>query len=128
MTTKNQRMYAKIEAHGNNLLTIFPNATVKDPIKLAKALLRIETKTNRQMTDYCNGLMDAVANDVCATVARRKVEVLLGPPDAVPIVINRDPRGYSLKIDDSYMREHRLQLYRDFGGYGILAPTFTGDR
>lgn len=40
----------------------------------------------------------------------------------VPVFINRDPRGYALKIDDGWMREHNAELHRDWGGYGIIAP------
>jgi hypothetical protein len=43
----------------------------------------------------------------------------------VPMFINRDPRGYSLKIDDEYCREHKLNIHQDWGGYGIIAPDFT---
>lgn len=40
----------------------------------------------------------------------------------VPVFLNRDPRGYALKIDDEWMRKHDAKLYRDWGGYGIIAP------
>jgi hypothetical protein len=53
----------------------------------------------------------------------------------VPIFVNRDPRGYALKIDSEWMAEARgrdefydtptRQLHRDMGGYGILAPDLT---
>jgi hypothetical protein len=43
-------------------------------------------------------------------------------PRIVPVFLNGDPRGYSLKIEDSWMREHKAELHRDWGGYGILAP------
>lgn len=40
--------------------------------------------------------------------------------------VNRDPRGYALKLDDTWTREYNrmadLLLYTDMGGYGILAP------
>jgi hypothetical protein len=40
----------------------------------------------------------------------------------VPVFLNDDARGYSLKIRDEWMREHKAELHRDWGGYGILAP------
>lgn len=41
----------------------------------------------------------------------------------VPVFLNGDPRGYSLKIEDNWMRERQnLRLHRDWGGYGIIAP------
>ena len=41
------------------------------------------------------------------------------------IKINTDPRGYALKIEDSYVKEQKLDIHRDWGGYGILAPDFS---
>jgi hypothetical protein len=44
----------------------------------------------------------------------------------VPVIINRDPRGYALKIGDDWMSAHHTsRLHRDMGGYGILAPDLT---
>ena len=43
----------------------------------------------------------------------------------VAVFVNQDPRGYALKIDDEYMRAHGLDLHRDMGGFGILAPDLT---
>lgn len=43
----------------------------------------------------------------------------------VPVFINLDARGYALKIKDEYMLEHGLNLHRDWGGYGIIAPDLT---
>ncbi len=56
----------------------------------------------------------------------------------VPVFLNRDPRGYALKIDDAWMAEHGnatdhpsksptavCRLHRDWGGYGIIAPDLS---
>ena len=40
------------------------------------------------------------------------------------IFVNGDARGYALKIDDDYIRVNNFNIYRDFGGYGIIAPDF----
>jgi hypothetical protein len=40
----------------------------------------------------------------------------------VPVYVNRDARGYALKIKDEWMRDNRVTLYSDWGGYGIIAP------
>ncbi len=45
----------------------------------------------------------------------------------VPVFLNGDPRGYSLKIDDEWMRAKRPRLHSDWGGYGILAPEIGKD-
>lgn len=43
----------------------------------------------------------------------------------VPVFVNLDPRGYSLKIRDEWVREHDAKIHRDMGGYGIIAPDLT---
>lgn len=46
------------------------------------------------------------------------------------IIINGDPRGYGLKIDDNYVWDLRektdgkINIFTDLGGNGILAPNF----
>ncbi len=141
-----------IERHGRQLLAIFPNAKERDPVKLCKKLRRLETEASALTLALCNGdylsgkegLIDEQLDAILA-----KVNALLGnngppPPFAtlrqlVPVFINRDPRGYALKIEDSWMREMRdnpktvhlavafVALHRDWGGYGILAPEIGRD-
>ena len=43
-------------------------------------------------------------------------------PALVPVFLNRDPRGYALKISDEWMRNNPKALPCDWGGYGIIAP------
>ena len=40
------------------------------------------------------------------------------------IYINGDPRGYALKFSSSFTNSNLDFMYRDFGGYGIIAPDF----
>ena len=133
MSTKKQRQAEQIKAHGENLLHLFPNATERDPIALCKKLRRLEAKASRITTDYCNGDFDAGENgeklDAALDPILAKVNAILGNsgPDAVPIFVNCDPRGYGLKIDDDWMRKTGARLYSDWGGYGIIAPEITGD-
>ena len=47
------------------------------------------------------------------------------PDDYYPLFVNGDARGYALKIMDSYVMERRLDIYKDWGGYGIIAPDLT---
>ena len=166
------RQYEAIEAHGRNLLALFPNAIERDPVALCKKLRRLEAKASRITTDHCNGDFDAGENgeklDAALDPILAKVNAILGNvheyqpktgarctcrpgaerdncaacegtgyridfaairnrPDIVPVFINRDPRGYALKIDDVWMHNKQPRLFRDFGGYGILAPEITGD-
>ena len=41
-------------------------------------------------------------------------------PNIKNFIINRDPRGYALKIKPNTYDT----LHRDFGGYGILSPEY----
>ena len=151
-------MYAQIRQHGENLLAIFPNATERDPVSLCKKLRRLEAKASRICLDYCNGDFDAGENgeklDAALDPILAKVNAILGnneqyPIMNAPIFINRDPRGYALKIADAWMNQRReqwdrqiakqgkkaitegywalLRFHRDWGGYGIIAPEITGD-
>ena len=164
------RQYEAIEAHGRNLLAIFPNATERDPVALCKKLRRLEAKASKITTDYCNGDFDAGENgeklDAALDAILAKVNAILGNVNEyqpktgapcscrpgimrdncaacegtgrqidfaairnrkplVPVFINRDPRGYALKIREIWMRNYSGNLHRDWGGYGILAPDFT---
>lgn len=125
-------MAQRIEDHGRNLLAIFPDATERDPVKLCKRLRRLEARAHQHAERLCSDAAyanssqarhDAVERDI-----RQRLRALLEPdPDApkgsrVPVLINRDPRGYALKIDDQWLRESGRTLFTDWGGYGILAP------
>lgn len=121
-TTRRQR----IEEHGRRLLDIFPNATEQDPYKLCTKLRRLETAAASLALRGANGpqwddegLQEAAYEDVLA-----KAKKLLGNDGKryVPMFINRDPRGYQLKINDKWLAETGWPLHRDWGGYGIIAP------
>lgn len=133
MSTKKQRQYNQIEAHGKNLLAIFPRATERDPVALCKKLRRLESKASRITTDYCNGDFDAGENgeklDAALDAILAKVNAILENTgkNPVPVFINRDPRGYALKIREIWMRNYSGNLHRDWGEYGIIAPEITGD-
>jgi hypothetical protein len=132
MTMKTTQRDA-IARHGHDLLAIFPNAGERDPIALCKKLRRLERQAAAIGLRLCNGpkypTEDGADKDTDAVLL--KVHDLLGnyePGDAlrepvVPIFVNRDPRGYALKIR-SEVAVH-LSIHRDWGGYGIIAPDFS---
>ena len=123
-----QRMYQRIEKHGNDLKRIFWLLDV-DAIKLSKKIHMIEVKAHRLATDYCNG-----ENGIDSETWEPETEKILTALDkilnfkkqGIPVFLNGDARGYALKIDDEYVRKYNLEIYRDFGGYGILSPEFDG--
>lgn len=131
---KHENMMSRIEKHGQNLLAIFPNAHERDPVKLCKKLRRLEGKAQAIALRLCNGPeypggYDKVDNLTTAILA--KVNAILGNsgPDSVPVFINRDPRGYALKIEDSWVSKNyeTKPIHRDWGGYGIIAPDLSND-
>jgi hypothetical protein len=129
-TTQKSLMYSRIHNHGMNLLTIFPNATEQDPVKLCKRLRMWENKAARLTLDESNtGANHYPA--LCKILTNFKKLLFGSDPTQQPaelykaVFINGDPRGYALKINDRYMKVNNLSLHSDWGGYGILAPDFT---
>ena len=120
-------MYGKINRHGETLLKLFPDAKQQDPVKLCKSLRRYELKISVITLALCNGEIDQEEADKDLDRLYIKVDMILlsEPQERVSFFINRDPRGYALKIDSEDSRIQEFDLYRDLGGYGILAPDFT---
>ena len=127
MKNKKERMHQAIESHGANLNVIFNTGI--DNITLCKKLRRIETEASRGALDYCNGNIDMDAWEIIGNYAMIKLDKLLNfVSKGIPVFINSDPRGYALKINDSWVTGYTSkggQIYRDWGGYGILAPDLT---
>lgn len=128
-------MYQQIEQHGNNLNAIFNTGI--DPVKLCKSLRRLEFKANKIATDWCNGVIDTENIDSNIEPVMKSVYKLLNNgiynddrphQKKVPIFFTGDARGYSLKINDAYVKLLNTQgkrIYTDMGGYGIISPDFT---
>jgi len=119
--TKKQKMYQNILAHGNNLNAIFNTGI--EPITLCKKLLRLEFKAHKIAADYCNGIIDSENIEERTEPILRALYKILGIK--YTFLFNGDCRGYALKISDKTVRENKLQIHTDWGGYGILAPDFS---
>lgn len=118
-----------IERHGRNVLAIFPSATEQDPVALCKKLRRLETAAHNAAVRWLS--VPDTRGEADAVFARVEAQVtaLLAcgeGTDTPRVFVNRDPRGYALKIEDEYVRANGLQIHRDWGGYGILAPEIDG--
>ncbi len=120
-----EQMYQDIEQHGKNLNAIFN--TGLDPVALCKKLHKLENMAHRLTTELCNGLseLDTQYAETEIELIKNQVNIILNNPEG--FFVNRDPRGYALKINDQYIRDNNLTIYRDYGGYGIIAPDFTPD-
>lgn len=130
-TAQKTEMYSRIQQHGENLNRIFN--TGLDPVKLCKKLRTLEKRAAALAMDYCNG-DNGVNSDnwelktapVLAAVRKLLYPAgMTGTPLDWCIFVNGDARGYALKISSEYVRSNNLQIYTDWGGYGILAPDFT---
>ena len=137
MSTKKERMYQEIREHGENLIRVFNLPSDTDPIKLCKKLHTIEVKLSRITEDECNGVGDEIENHGKISKLLTSAKKVLFPTHAAmleneelyhAVFVNGDPRGYALKIKSEYVSKHDVFIYRDFGGYGILSPEFTGNR
>lgn len=138
MSTKRERMYERIEKHGNDLIKFF-GLKDKDPVKLCKAIFRIENKAHHATTCLCNTntltfldhpraweIKQATEEEQDAFFdgIRKSLERVLGKDNAEKCFINHDPRGYALKIKEDFSKDFPN---KDWGGYGILAPDFRHD-
>lgn len=120
---KKDQMYAQIQEHGDKLNRIFN--TGLDAVQLCKKLRSLEVKAHKLSTDYCNGengIDSENWDDKCQPIIKQ-VKKILNCTDSFPIFINGDARGYALKI--RAQEAEKLDIYKDWGGYGILAPDFS---
>lgn len=138
--TKKERMNEAIKEHGKKLNAIFN--TQFDDVQLSKKLHRLEIKAHRATTNLLNtntlhlselnrytgydvkqSIEDEI--DTFFDAILRSVYKALGEKAKDLVFINFDARGYALKIRDTKMKELKINIYSDFGGYGILAPDFS---
>ena len=119
---KKEMLYLRITKHGQDLKAVFNLDQDIDPVKLCKRLFRLENKAHKLALDFCNGEIDQLEWDQKADKILTKVEAIL--KNKKVLFLNGDARGYALKIDDGYIRNNNLNIHKDWGGYGIVAPDF----
>ena len=121
---KKEKMYQQIRQHGENLKKLFELPENMDCVKLCKQLFKLETKSHKLTTAYCNGDINETTYNMIENDLLYRVNKVLNN-NTIPIFINGDCRGYALKIKDDYIMERKIEIYKDFGGYGIIAPDFN---
>lgn len=123
--TKKEAQYKAIRKHGEDLNRIFN--TELDPVVLCKKLHSIEIRAHKLAEDYCNGIEpDDTLEDMDIAILCKVDAILNFRVQNIPVFFNKDPRGYALKIEESYTHRNNLDIYQDWGGYGIIAPEFDG--
>ncbi len=92
-----------------------------------RQLRAVEDVLSELHTDMCNVEVSPRRIAIEHGAAKSIVRQLFGSKfQENYFYLNSDPRGYALKIDDKFEREvlfpAGINLHRDMGGYGILAP------
>jgi hypothetical protein len=138
--SQKQTMNERILKHGTDLNRIFNTGLA--PSSLCKRLHQLEQKANRaatcllntntlhlmelnQFTGYDVEQATEEQEEAFFNAILKSVYKILKPTDEqkANIFINYDARGYTLKIKSEYAKS--LDIYKDFGGFGIIAPDFT---
>ena len=126
MSTKHDRMMGQITKHGFDLARIF-NLDSSRPVTLCKRVHRLEVKAHYLAEVLCTRQIEEEEEEKQDKSILKSLDKILNfKAQNIPVFLNKDPRGYALKIDDAYVREHKLDIYHDWGGYGIIAPEFDG--
>ena len=107
--------------HINNINNIF-NTNIDEHD--FNDLLELEEHAHRKAEEFCDYYTEESLEAEEEYILNRLFEIL-NINNHKSVFWNRDPRGYSLKIDDSYIRDNKLDIWRDWGGYGIIAPTIN---
>lgn len=140
--TKSQRqtMNERIVKHGTDLNRIFN--TGEAPSILCRKVFQLEQKANRAATCLLNTntlhlmeLNQFTGYDVKQATEEqeeaffddilKRLYKILKPTEEQKkmLFINYDARGYTLKIRSEAAQS--LDIYKDMGGFGIIAPDFT---
>ena len=124
-------MYRRIRKHGEDLIQYFnippdtdkPGFAFSFPVRLCRRLRTLEARAHRYAERLCNGpeIPEAEVEKIEKSIDLALVRII-GKEGAAKCFINTDPRGYALKICEE--RSKFWQGYKDWGGYGIIAPDF----
>lgn len=111
--------------HGFALQRIFPKTKNTGPVSLYKALHRLEVEAHRCAERECSEVLpEGYVERKRASILKR-LDAILGFEEAnIQVFVNGDPRGYALKIEDTTVKTLNLDIYKDWGGYGIICPEF----
>jgi len=124
-----ENIKVEVIKHANNLNKVFGLALSTDEAKLnlCRALRRLEVEAHGLAELECNGsgLTEQEELNKEAELLLKVNKLLNNEGLRVPVFFNGDPRGYALKVSDKYFRTNDLDLHKDWGGYGIIAPDLS---
>ena len=87
--------------------------------KVMNTLIRWEKRISRENENQCE-IPNYDRDEVDERCRKNLAKLFVNREKFLEeLYINRDPRGYALKLD---IPSERLEMHRDFGGYYILAP------
>lgn len=110
------------QTHLKNLSSIF-GLSVEETKRIYPKLKELERLGHRSAEDHCNGTIDGEQMQAIKDSIRSQFEAMV--PDIVAqrnLYLNTDPRGYFLKFSDAWVRGARVEIERDWGGFGIICP------
>jgi len=113
----------RINKHGKDLKRFFNLNKNIDPAKLSKSLRRLENKAHAITTKECNEGATEQTTKELNIILNKVNDILNFRTQGIKVFINGDARGYALKIDsDNKKLKEDFYFYKDWGGYGIIAP------
>lgn len=119
MSNKNDWIMKSRAAHHAALKAMLPGDDTRSGLQVWRQLRRLECKASQIATDLCNGTIEQEKADIQLEAIQGKVADVFGGQLPKGFFVNRDPRGYALKLEPGSV-EHAL--HTDWERYQILAP------
>ena len=112
-----------IKEHEKNLSTFFGREISY------KELKALDEKVHSFNENCCSYEISEIEQEETQNYFFEELLKIVGKENKDKVFLNGDPRGYSLKIPYELTRKfwdtNKINIYRDMGGYGILAPDFN---
>ena len=120
MNKKQYERFERMQQHIKNLKRLFPRLRRLEDADALEILYRLEAKQSRAAVAYCNGDMQMEEYEVLTARMLLRLQDILGR--GAPLVLNGDPRGYALKLDEEWCKGKKIAT--DWGSFGLLFPDF----
>ena len=111
-----------IDEHIHNINELFNASLDRGKYEI---LLELEELAHNQAEIWCERSYSDKEREEVEKYFISTLTDLLSITGHQAIFFNGDPRGYALKIKDDFIRDSKVNIYKDWGGYGIFAPDFS---